>query len=71
MTLDMRFSASKYARDYLQEQLDAQKLKLEDLEKRVIEYAQKEGIFSVDSKQPQVDFRIADGSKRVLERSNK
>ena len=50
MTLDMRFSASKYARDFLQEQLDAQKLKLEDSEKQVIDYAQKEGIFNVDSK---------------------
>ena len=58
MTLDMRFSASKYARDFLQEQLDAQKLKLEDSEKRVIEYAQKEGIFNVDSKQPQVDSEL-------------
>ncbi len=54
MTLDMRFSASKYARNFLQEQLDAQKLKLEDSEKQVIEYAQKEGIVDVDSKQPQV-----------------
>ena len=58
MTLDMRFSASKYARDFLQEQLDAQKVKLEDSEKRVIEYAQKEGIFDVDSKQPQVDSEL-------------
>ena len=58
MTLDMRFSASKYARDFLQEQLDAQKLKLEDSEKQVIDYAQKEGIFNVDSKQPQVDLEL-------------
>ena len=71
MTLDMRFSVSKYARGFLQEQLDAQKLKLEDSEKRVIEYAQKEGIFNVDSKQPQVEFRVANSSERVLERSNK
>jgi capsular exopolysaccharide synthesis family protein len=54
MTLDMRFSASKYARNFLQEQLDAQKLKLEDSEKQVIDYAQKEGIVDVDNKQPQV-----------------
>ena len=58
MTLDMRFSASKYARDFLQEQLDAQKLKLEDSEKKVIDYAQKEGIFNVDSKQPEVDSEL-------------
>ena len=58
LTLDMRFSASKYARDFLQEQLDAQKLKLEDSEKQVIKYAQKEGIFEVDSKQPQVELEL-------------
>ena len=39
---------------FLQEQLDAQKVKLEDSEKQVIEYAQKEGIVDVDNKQPQV-----------------
>ena len=33
MTLDMRFAASKYARDFLQEQLDAQKVKLEAFRK--------------------------------------
>jgi len=58
MTLDMRFSTSRYARDFLQEQLDAQKLKLEDSEKKVINYAQKEGIFNVDSKQPEVDSEL-------------
>jgi polysaccharide biosynthesis transport protein len=58
MTLDMRFTASTYARNYLQEQLDALKVKLEDSERRVIEYAQKEGIFSVDSKEPQVDSEL-------------
>ena len=58
MTLDMRFSASKYARNFLQEQLDAQKLKLEDTEKKVIDYAQKEGIVDADNKQPQVSGEL-------------
>ena len=58
MTLDMRFAASKYARDFLQEQLDAQKLKLEAAERQVIEYAQKEGIVEVDSKQTQVNEEL-------------
>ena len=54
MTLDMRFSASTHARDFLQERLDELKLKLEESEKQLIQYARKEGIVDVDNKQPQV-----------------
>jgi polysaccharide biosynthesis transport protein len=54
MTLDMRFSASAHAREFLQERLDELKLKLEDSEKQLIQFAQKEGILDTDSKQPQV-----------------
>ena len=63
MTLDMRFAASKYARNFLQEQLDAQKVKLEAAERQVIEYAQKEGIFEVDSKQTASERGIANGCR--------
>jgi len=44
MTLDMRFSASVYARHFLEERLQELKVKLEASEKQLIEYAQKEGI---------------------------
>jgi capsular exopolysaccharide synthesis family protein len=54
MTLDMRYSVSKYARGFLEERLKEQKIKLETSEKQLIEYAQKEGIVDVDNKQPQV-----------------
>ena len=54
MTLDMRFSASNYARHFLEERLQELKVKLEASEKQLIEYAQKEGIVDVDNKQPQV-----------------
>ena len=54
MTLDMRFSASNYARNFLDERLQELKLKLETSEKQLIQYAQKEGIIDVDNKQPQV-----------------
>ena len=54
MTLDMRFSASNYARHFLEERLQELKVKLETSEKQLIEYAQKEGIVDVDNKQPQV-----------------
>ena len=54
MTLNMRFSASNYARNFLDERLQESKLKLETSEKQLIQYAQKEGIVDVDNKQPQV-----------------
>ncbi|MBG0809349.1 polysaccharide biosynthesis tyrosine autokinase [Methylosinus sp. H3A] len=50
MTLDRRYSASNYARNFLEEKLQQVKLKLEDSEKQVVAYAQKEGIVSVDDK---------------------
>ena len=54
MTLEMRYSVSKYARGFLAERLQEQKVKLEASEKQLIEYAQKEGIVDADNKQPQV-----------------
>ena len=54
MTLDIRFSASNYARHFLEERLQELKVKLQTSEKQLIEYAQKEGIVDVDNKQPQV-----------------
>jgi len=54
MTLDMRFSVSNHARNFLQERLDELKLKIEESEKQLIQYAQKEGIVDADNKQPQV-----------------
>ena len=50
MTLDRRFSASSYARTFLEEKLQQIKLKLEEFEKQVVAYAQKEGIVNVDDK---------------------
>jgi succinoglycan biosynthesis transport protein ExoP len=50
MTLDRRYAASAYARTFLQEKLQQVKLKLEDSERQVVEYAQKEGIVNVDDK---------------------
>ncbi|MBV8280723.1 MAG: polysaccharide biosynthesis tyrosine autokinase, partial [Candidatus Eremiobacteraeota bacterium] len=54
LTLDMRFAATTHARNFLQERLDELRLKLEESEKQLIQYAQKEGIVDVDNKQPQV-----------------
>ena len=54
LTLDMRDAATTHARNFLQERLDELKLKLEESEKQLIQYARKEGIVDVDNKQPQV-----------------
>jgi len=53
MTLDMRFAESNYARDFLNERLEELKLKLENSERQLIAYAQKQGIADVDNQQPQ------------------
>ncbi|WP_018267148.1 GumC family protein [Methylosinus sp. LW4] len=50
MTLDRRYSASAYARSFLEEKLEQVKVKLEDSEKQVVAYAQREGIVNVDDK---------------------
>ena len=50
MTLDRRYSNSSYARTFLEEKLQQVKLKLEESEKQVVAYAQKEGIVNVDDK---------------------
>ena len=59
MSLDRRFDATAYARTFLEERLQQLKAKLEDSEKQVVAYAQKEGIVSVDDKQSQADSRLA------------
>ena len=58
LTLDMRDAATTYARNFLQERLDELRLKLEESEKQLIEYARKEGIVDVDNKQPQVSTEL-------------
>ena len=58
LTLDMRYAATTHARNFLQERLDELRLKLEESEKQLIEYARKEGIVDVDNKQPQVSTEL-------------
>ena len=58
LTLDMRDAATTHARNFLQERLDELRLKLEESEKQLIQYARKEGIVDVDNKQPQVSTEL-------------
>ena len=54
----MRDAATTHARNFLQERLDELRVKLEESEKQLIEYAKKEGIVDVDNKQPQVSNEL-------------
>lgn len=49
--IDRRFDASAYAKHYLEERLQQLKMKLEDSEKQLVQFAQQEGIVSVDEQQ--------------------
>ena len=50
--LERRYDATAYARNFLQEQLAQIKLKLEQSERDLVDYAQKEQIVNLDDKQP-------------------
>ena len=50
--LDRRFEATAYARTFLEERLQELKLKLQESEKQLVAYAQKEQIVNVDQHQP-------------------
>lgn len=49
--LERRFDASSYAKDYLEDRLEQLKLKLEDSEKQLVAFAQKEQIVNIDDRQ--------------------
>lgn len=49
--LDRRFDATSYARRFLEAQLQQVKLKLEDSERKVVTYADKEQLVNLDNKQ--------------------
>ncbi len=50
--LERRYDATAYARNFLQDQLAQIKLKLEQSERELLAYAQKEQIVNLDDKQP-------------------
>ncbi|MFZ1640251.1 MAG: polysaccharide biosynthesis tyrosine autokinase [Candidatus Contendobacter sp.] len=51
LNLERRFDASSYARNFLQERLQQVKVKLEDSERQLVDFARQQGIISVDDKQ--------------------
>jgi len=48
--LDRRYDSSSYARKFLEERIQQLKIKLEDSEKQVVQYAEKQGIINLDDK---------------------
>ena len=52
-TLDRRFRATRHAREFLEERLQQLKVKLQESEKQLVEYAQQRGIVNADDKQPE------------------
>jgi polysaccharide biosynthesis transport protein len=48
--LDRRYDSSSYARKFLEERIQQLKVKLEDSEKQVVQYAEKQGIINLDDK---------------------
>lgn len=51
--LDRRFGVSQHARNFLEERLQQLKIKLQDSEKQLIEYAQQRGIVEIDEQKSQ------------------
>lgn len=49
--IDRRFDASAYAKSYLEDRLQQLKLKLEESEKQLVQFAQQQGIVSIDQQQ--------------------
>ena len=48
--LDRRYDSSSYARKFLEERIQQLKVKLQDSEKQVVQYAEKQGIINLDDK---------------------
>jgi len=71
LTLDRRFEASSYARNFLEERLKELKVKLEDSERSLVAYAQQQKIVSVDDKQSLVAANLQSINTDLAETSSK
>lgn len=57
--LQRRYGATKYARDFIKERLEELKLKLEESEKALVDYADQKEIIEADGKQSLADSDLA------------
>jgi capsular exopolysaccharide synthesis family protein len=71
MSMERRFEASTYARNFLQERLQQVKVKLEDSERELVEFARQEQIISVDDKQNTVSQNLIATNAALTEAEKK
>lgn len=67
MSMERRFDASTYARNFLQERLQQVKAKLEDSERELVGFARQEQIISVDQKESIVSQTLSATSAALTE----
>jgi polysaccharide biosynthesis transport protein len=67
--LDRRYESSSYARDFLEERLEALKLKLEESEEQLVRYAQEQQIVLVDERESLVRSNLAGVRSALAEAS--
>ena len=70
-TLDRRFRATRHAREFLEERLQQLKIKLQDSEKQLVEYAQQRGIVNADDKQPEAVANLQAIQNALIGRSDR
>ena len=71
MNLERRFDASTYARNFLQERLQQVKVKLEESEQQLVEFARKAQIINVDDKQNIISQSLAVTNTALAEAEKK
>ncbi len=71
MSMERRFDASTYARNFLQERLQQVKAKLEDSERQLVGFARQEQIISIDDKQSTVSQTLAATNAGLAEAEKK
>ena len=71
MSMERRFDASTYARNFLQERLQQVKAKLEDSERELVKFARQEQIISVDDKQNTVSQNLRATNAALAEAEKK
>ena len=71
ISMERRFDASTYARNFLQERLQQVKVKLEDSERELVKFARQEQIISIDEKQNTVSQNLAATSGALIEAEKK
>jgi polysaccharide biosynthesis transport protein len=69
LTLDRRFQSTTEARAFLEERLEELRLKLEDSEAKLVEYAQAQGIVNVEERQSLVSANLAAVAAQLSESS--